>query len=69
MGKALEIERDLAAADNPYESHWRKSYCRFRCEAIEQRCPVADSDFYYAYRPLCGAAEYDYCPRNVTGRR
>ncbi|MEJ8568630.1 hypothetical protein V3330_13440 [Wenzhouxiangellaceae bacterium CH-27] len=53
VGKALEIERDLAAADVPYESTWRKSYCRFRREAIEDGCPVSDQDFYYPMRQMC----------------
>ncbi len=53
VGKALEIERDLAASGNPRESSWRESYCKFRCEAIEERCPVADDYFYYRYAELC----------------
>jgi len=53
VGKALEIERNLAASDNPRESSWRKSYCKFRCEAIQESCPVADDYFYYRYTELC----------------
>jgi hypothetical protein len=30
VGKALEIERTLAAADDPRESTWRESYCKQR---------------------------------------
>jgi hypothetical protein len=61
VGKALEIERDLAAADDPYNSTWRETYCRFRCEAIEDDCPVDDRDFYYKIRPMCRNTQYDYC--------
>jgi hypothetical protein len=53
VGRALEIERMLATADNPYESGWRKSYCRFRNEAIDDQCPVADSYYYYRYDNMC----------------
>lgn len=58
-----------AAGADPYDSHWRKSYCRFRCEAIEKRCPVTDDDYYYAFRPMCSGTEYGYCPVNVFARR
>jgi hypothetical protein len=61
VGKALETERDLAAADNPRESVWREDYCKWRCEAIQQRCPVADSFFYYRYQTLCGPGLLNTC--------
>jgi hypothetical protein len=53
VGKALEIERTLAAADDPRESTWRESYCKQRCEAIRESCPVADDYFYYRFRNVC----------------
>jgi len=62
VGKALEIERSLAVSDDPHESSWRESYCKFRCEAIEENCPVADDYFYYRYRHVCqGSEEYWPC--------
>lgn len=53
VGKALEIERTLAASDDPRESTWRDSYCKQRCEAYTEQCPVEDSYYYYDYRTLC----------------
>lgn len=62
VGKALEIERILAASGNPRESTWRGSYCKQRCEAIQERCPVADDYFYYRYRYVCqGSDEHWPC--------
>lgn len=61
VGKALEIERDLAATDDPRESTWRDSYCKQRCEAIQERCPIADDYFYYRFRYMCSNSEYGYC--------
>jgi hypothetical protein len=53
VGMALEKEPFLAAADDPLESTYRKSYCRFRKEAIEDQCPVPDSFYYYRYQQIC----------------
>ena len=53
VGRALEIERPLSVADDPKESGWLQSYCRFRREAIEDGCSVADSYYYYSYYELC----------------
>ena len=61
VGKALEIERDLAATDNPRESAWRDSYCKQRCEAIQEACPVADDYYYYRFNNLCRGSEYYPC--------
>ena len=49
VGKALEIERVLSAADDPKESKWRGDYCKWRKEA--RGCDVPN-DLYY-YRSLC----------------
>ena len=67
VGKALEIERTLAATDDPRESAWRDSYCKQRCEAIEERCPVADDYFYYRFRYMCGTTEYWNCAYRAGG--
>ena len=61
VGKALEIERDLAAARNPYESTWRKSYCEFRCEVMQDNCPIQDDYFYFEYRSKCHGTEHQSC--------
>jgi len=53
VGKALEIERDLAVSDDPKESIWRKNYCKWRCEANKDQCPVNDDYFFYRYWDLC----------------
>jgi hypothetical protein len=52
VGKALEIERALSAADDPAESKWKDDYCKWRREAREENCQVP-SDTYY-YENLCG---------------
>ncbi|MDZ4730146.1 MAG: hypothetical protein SH820_09425, partial [Xanthomonadales bacterium] len=56
-----ELERPLAAADDPRESTWRDSYCKQRCEAIQESCPVADDYFYYRFRYVCGSSDYGDC--------
>jgi hypothetical protein len=61
VGKALEIERDLSAADNPMESIWRENYCRWRCDAVERKCGVPDSYFYYRYNRLCPHENWNGC--------
>jgi len=61
VGKALEIERALAAAADPRESTWRESYCKQRCEAIKESCPVADGYFYYRFRFVCLNSDYYPC--------
>lgn len=52
VGKALEIERALSAADEPRESIWRENYCRWRKEARKENCEVPHDLFYY--QNLCG---------------
>lgn len=61
VGRALEIERILSAADDPRQSTWAKSYCRFRCEALRERCPVNDSDFHYSYYDICPGDAFSQC--------
>lgn len=58
VGRALEIERDLAASDDPEESKWRENYCKWRCEVNKDRCPADDDYFYYRYRELCRTGIY-----------
>lgn len=52
VGKALEIERDLSAADTPGESIWRENYCRWVNETRSEGCDIAGNFFYYGH--LCG---------------
>ena len=66
VGKALEIERDLAAADDPKESTWRENYCKWRCEAVKDQCPVEDSYFYYQYTEICGMGYTNNCQYQVS---
>lgn len=61
VGKALETERSMAGADDPRESIWRDTYCRFRCEANAKRCPVNDSTFYYSFNSVCRGPEPYIC--------
>jgi hypothetical protein len=61
VGMALEIERDLSATDDPRESTWRENYCKWRCEARQEKCPVADSYFYYRYEEMCGTYHLNQC--------
>jgi hypothetical protein len=61
VGMALEIERDLAAADQPYESIRRDTYCEFRCEVIAKNCPIRDDYFYYSFHKMCQGTEYLPC--------
>jgi len=63
VGKALEIERMLSAADDPYQSTWRDTYCEFRCEVIEDDCPIQDDYFYYRYQYMCQGTEHFPCYR------
>ena len=51
VGKALELERALSAADDPRESKWKDDYCKWRKEAKDENCQVP-SDTYY-YENLC----------------
>ena len=51
VGKALEIERALSAANDPKESKWKEDYCKWRQEARDEQCEVP-SDTYY-YNNLC----------------
>ena len=53
VGKALEIERPLSAASDPYQSIWRVDYCRFRCEAVREGCPVSDVNFHFSFSSMC----------------
>ncbi len=62
VGKALETERDLAAADDPYQSKWKDTYCRFRCEARQKRCAVAADYYYFDYSRMCRNTDHAYCP-------
>ena len=59
VGKALELERALSAAEDPQESIWREDYCKWRCEARVDGCGVDDSYYYYRYQSLC-REEYLY---------
>jgi hypothetical protein len=61
VGKALEIERTLSATDDPMESIWRENYCRWRCDAVERKCGVPDSYFYYRYNRLCPHENWNGC--------
>jgi hypothetical protein len=61
VGKALEVERALSAADDPMESTWRENYCRWRCDAVERECGVPDSYFYYRYQELCSHEYWNGC--------
>lgn len=45
VGKALEIERSLAVADDPAESTWLKSYCKWVYEAEEDDCNVPSGTY------------------------
>ncbi len=56
MGKALEIERALSAANDPAESIWRKSYCRFIKELRQDGCEISREYFYYSH--LCPIYSY-----------
>lgn len=51
VGKALEIERALSAADDPNESIWRKDYCKWLGEVWDGRCDVPADLFFY--RNIC----------------
>lgn len=46
-GRALEIERMLAAADEPGESRWVPNYCQRLCEAFEEGCRPTGDDFHF----------------------
>lgn len=48
VGKALEIERSLAVADNPSESTWKDSYCKWVNEAREEDCGVPSNAYCFA---------------------
>jgi len=47
VGRALEIERPLSAADDPAESTWRENYCKWITEVREEDCKVSRDLFYY----------------------
>lgn len=53
VGRALEIERALSAADNPRESTWTEEYCEWRREVYSKECQVPVEVFYFSYRELC----------------
>jgi hypothetical protein len=55
VGRALEIERALSAADDPRESIWRENYCEQRSEVILKKCKLPSEAFYYSYSELCRA--------------
>lgn len=61
VGKALEFERSMSVADDPYTSIWRKTYCEFRCEIKEHDCPVSENIFKWSYRSMCGRLRPPYC--------
>jgi hypothetical protein len=61
VGMALKLERNLSAADDPKKSIWREDYCKWRCEALQKNCPVADSYFYYRHREICGFYYLNQC--------
>ena len=61
VGKALEIERSLSAAEDPAESVWKEDYCEWRCEVVKEECPIEDSYFYYRYRDFCPAEYFNGC--------
>jgi len=47
VGRALEIERMLSAADDPRESIWRENYCRWVGETRSEDCQLASDTFFY----------------------
>lgn len=47
VGRALEIERPLSAADEPAESKWRENYCKWIREIHEEKCNLPSERFYY----------------------
>lgn len=51
VGKALELERVLSAADEPWKSKWRPDYCEWLGEVGKKRCEVPTDLFYY--KTLC----------------
>ncbi len=61
VGKALELERPLSKASDPYESMWREDYCRWRCEARRERCPVSSNIYDYDYGRMCRDTAYRQC--------
>jgi len=52
VGRALETERPLSAADDPAQSVWRENYCKWIREVREEDCNVSSDLFYYGH--LCG---------------
>ena len=54
VGKALDMERLLSVVDNPRDSIWREDYCKWRCEVLNSKCPVAADYFYYRIANVCG---------------
>lgn len=55
VGRALEIERPLSAADDPAESTWRENYCKWVKEARSGECRVSSDYFYYGHLCLYGS--------------
>ena len=51
LGRALEIERSLSAADDPGKSIWHDSYCRWLKDARGDGCEISREYFYYTH--LC----------------
>ena len=52
VGKTLELERALSAAEEPGESIWREDYCHWIREVKTENCLVPTDLFYYGN--LCG---------------
>jgi len=42
VGKAFEIERSLAVADDPAESTWLESYCKWAGESFAEECDLSE---------------------------
>ncbi|HKX55689.1 MAG TPA: hypothetical protein VJN01_06295, partial [Xanthomonadales bacterium] len=53
VGKALEIERSLAVADDPAESTWLDSYCKWVNEAEKDECNIPSGTYCFI----------EHCPR------
>jgi hypothetical protein len=51
VGKALEIERSLAVANDPSESAWLDSYCKWVRESVVEDCNL--SEVQYCYSRYC----------------
>ena len=47
VGKALELERPLSAADDPAKSIWREDYCKWIRDSYEEQCKLPSGIFFY----------------------